>query len=627
MRTLIRFAKKIRMYGLRATIIIIHNRAVKKFYDFYWRFQSKKGPLNYQWHHITKRHAYNSSFIIFLESYRLKSLPFIHNANSNQMNENEIIEQADLYVKNCFSILGSTLQCFTQIPWHIDIRLQQQNATADCYFDPHTWYADSIIEANKGDVIKKDIKVPWELSRFQHAVILARAYVITKNDKYVTRLMDHMHDWLDHNDYLHGVNWVCPMEVALRAINWIIALELCKDASIIANDHWQRILCALYDHMIYLERTWEWYDGRTSNHYLSDLVGYFYLCWLFDDLPGVKNKRNYCYKKLMQEYKKQVFDEGTSYEGSTAYHRLVAELWQHVHWLCKHFALPFDDAKLMRMQQFTALASCNNQLMLIGDHDSGFVSYLDLSIPVQAVVQGIHHFSHFGISFIKTEQWHISLRHHAYTQAQPTGHFHNDWGQITLAYNTIPLFIDSGTYLYTPSLYWRNYYRSVKAHSTVFVENSEPIALSNNAFALSIPEKKIEMNSTTDQNYFTLSTHHDLYAHKGIRMCRTIRLDETEKQLTINDHMPIIDQTKYQLPFNMIWHFIIAPEIDVSNHNNSWYFSHAGNPLCFLSSNDLTFSLENHYVAPRYGEHKKTVLLSAISEHTDGAKSITITFN
>ncbi len=54
----------------------------------------------------------------------------------------------------------------------------------------------------------------------------------------------------------------------------------------------------------------------------------------------------------------------------------------------------------------------------------------------------IAYFAHFGLSVIKTDVWHLTLRHHAYNALQPSGHFHNDIGSVTLAVNRIPVIVD-----------------------------------------------------------------------------------------------------------------------------------------------------------------------------------------
>ena len=97
-------------------------------------------------------------------------------------------------------------------------------------------------------------------------------------------------------------------------------------------------------------------------------------------------------------------------------------------------------------------------------------------------------FPQFGLSIIKTNNWHVTLRHHAYNALQPTGHFHNDIGSITLAVNGIPVIVDPGSFVYTPSAMWRNYFRSVAVHNTSFIDGIEPVLLSDELFVLNIPE-------------------------------------------------------------------------------------------------------------------------------------------
>ena len=59
-----------------------------------------------------------------------------------------------------------------------------------------------------------DIKVPWELSRFQHFTILGQAYILSKEEKYAQEFVNQVTDWIEHNPVGFGVNWACPMDVA-----------------------------------------------------------------------------------------------------------------------------------------------------------------------------------------------------------------------------------------------------------------------------------------------------------------------------------------------------------------------------------------------------------------------------
>jgi len=65
-----------------------------------------------------------------------------------------------------------------------------------------------------------DIKVPWELSRFQHVF----AFLWTDPQRYRDVFVRQWEDWLRANPTARGVNWACTMDVALRAISWTAAL-------------------------------------------------------------------------------------------------------------------------------------------------------------------------------------------------------------------------------------------------------------------------------------------------------------------------------------------------------------------------------------------------------------------
>ena len=126
-------------------------------------------------------------------------------------------------LRNQFSFLGSHAQRYDQIPWHRDFRLQQQNSGDDTMFDAGSFYSDLRIQQGVKDTLVKDIKVPWELSRFQYLYVLGKAYEYTNEQMYSDAFQRYVTDWLDSNPYLCGINWLCPMEVGIRAINWIVA--------------------------------------------------------------------------------------------------------------------------------------------------------------------------------------------------------------------------------------------------------------------------------------------------------------------------------------------------------------------------------------------------------------------
>ena len=69
-----------------------------------------------------------------------------------------------------------------------------------------------------------DIKVPWELSRFQHLPLLAAAHRLTGDARFLDELAAQLANWIAANPVELGPNWACTMDVAIRAANWVAAL-------------------------------------------------------------------------------------------------------------------------------------------------------------------------------------------------------------------------------------------------------------------------------------------------------------------------------------------------------------------------------------------------------------------
>ena len=67
-----------------------------------------------------------------------------------------------------------------------------------------------------------DIKKLWELSRWNWAPTLARAYKLTNDKKYYECLVNNINNWCKKNKYNAGPNWLCGQEVSIRLINFFL---------------------------------------------------------------------------------------------------------------------------------------------------------------------------------------------------------------------------------------------------------------------------------------------------------------------------------------------------------------------------------------------------------------------
>lgn len=588
------YAKRIVELGATKSLGVLANKIKSAYHGLKLRRAAYNGTASFTWEDIAHNHNYPYSFSDFYSG--LQSRP----AQLGHMTYMPYFEQsvADEFLHKKFDILGSGPSSFKQVPWHEDIRLAAMNNQSNVHFNNHVFHKDIVINAGETDQLVKDIKVPWELSRSHYLLVLAQAYEVTKDEKYAQAIQEHIASWIQENPYLLGVNWACAMDVGLRALNWIAVWKYIKHSPSILPSFQESFVCSLYDHMVYLEQNWEIYDYKTSNHYLSDLVGYLYLCYFFSELQGMPAKAYWCYREILAEFDKQVHPDGTDYEGSTRYHGLVTELFFHAYILFKELKFPVHDnfyPKLRSMFSFIKWAYPH----AIGDNDSGKVLYYGLSSNILDALQpqeryhGTKHWPNFGLSIHKAQDMYISLRHHVYSNRQPSGHFHNDAGSIIVSYKNIPIIVDPGSFVYTPSTIWRNYFRSVEQHSTFYIQDHEPVSFNDHLFSLDIPEQQWNV---AFQPYHGLYTHHSLYARFGVQAHRHI--DIKQNHITLTDWWQKIANNDN--PISTVWNFTFAPGIELEFQDHVWRISHQGQLLMTLES-ELRFEKRQGWFSPEYG--------------------------
>lgn len=534
-------------------------------------------------------------------------LPFLDRIKATH-DEKQIRIVADRYAHNCFDIFG-VRGTYTNIPWHTDICLAKNNEKApDSSFEPTSYFKDIQIPFGTTWSLQKDIKVPWQLARFYHVPVLGLAATITRNQCYANAAKQQIISWIQSNIFCYGIHWFNGMEVAIRAVNWIIGLQWFFAQWKHDTAFMQLLVCNLYDHLQYIEHNWEWYDGRTNNHYLANLVGYAYVCWFFRHMPGYKTKWRWCWKQLLQEFEWQVFPEGTCYEGSTRYHVLVTELFMHGFLIARAMNEPIEKVvheKFTRMLHFIEYCkpAADGHPIIVGDDDSGtlldatflhpyyFCESLEIDKKiVHEALQGERYYKSFGLSITKHINWHVTLRHPAYTQRQPTGHFHRDRASVTVAYKGHCLIVDPGSYVYTASVPWRNYFRSHTVHNTIYDTYS---GQDDHLFALSLSEQSCH-SDTLMSTTIALQT--------GI-IKRMITVDEKEVR--------IIDQCSFKQPQLLYWNFTFDPTCALAGSNGIWKITTDSGQWQFASSS-LVWQRAKAFVAPGYGIlHKAEALYTS----------------
>ncbi|MFL5350646.1 MAG: alginate lyase family protein [Hyalangium sp.] len=437
-----------------------------------------------------------------------------------------------------------------------------------------------------------DPKYPWVFGRLDSLVALGQGYWVEEEAearaRFARGFVLQTLDFLQANPTGLGVQWACPMEVALRAANLAQALAMFAEAPEVQRPEFLvPVLSALAEHADWVEARLEDRGAVPNNHLVSNYVGLLVVGLLFPELPGSARQVALAVKGLRSQMEAQVHAEGTSFEGSTPYHRLAVELFTlaHVVALGTGVDLGKGYAERLRGMYQAARAWCSEQGLApqIGDNDSGrvfpFRDRADLDhgylAPLGAALfgeaslaggelpdeaawllgrPGLERFQALapaapptsvsfpagGFHILRGAEAVITVSAGRQGQQGVGGHSHNDKLSFELHLRGQPLIVDPGTGTYTRDATVRNAFRGTAAHNTLELDGAEQVAFApTRLFAL--PEDaraRVEVFQTGPE-LDRLSVRHDGYralpAPVGIE--RTFLLDKRERALSVTDRL------------------------------------------------------------------------------------------
>jgi hypothetical protein len=59
---------------------------------------------------------------------------------------------------------------------------------------------------------------------------------VTGDLKYAQGVISQITSWLDANPYGYGMNWKNPLELGIKIINWVWAIDLVLDSGLFAGE-------------------------------------------------------------------------------------------------------------------------------------------------------------------------------------------------------------------------------------------------------------------------------------------------------------------------------------------------------------------------------------------------------
>jgi hypothetical protein len=208
--------------------------------------------------------------------------------------------------------------------------------------DPPDWFLDPfngcrLAEGGHWSTLNEfsagDIKNVWEASRFEWAPLLARAWCLSGDARYLETLRRWTLDWVSRNPAHAGPNWKCGQETSIRLINLLLAARILGAHS----NPSPSLVNLVAIHCARILPTIRYAVAQNNNHGTSEAAALFIGgTWLISQTgSGLLHKkalswRNAGRRWLEDRVTKLVSSDGSFSQYSTNYHRVLVDTLSQV---------------------------------------------------------------------------------------------------------------------------------------------------------------------------------------------------------------------------------------------------------------------------------------------------------
>ena len=469
------------------------------------------------------------------------------------------------------------------IQWNRD---PQSGRAAPLMFAPAIDYRDYDVAG--------DCKYVWELNRHHHLVVLGRAYRASGDPRYAAAVIEQLGSWLDACPFAMGMNWRSPLELAVRLINWVWAIDLIRDANLFDAALKERILRSVFRQVWEITRKYS-RGSSVNNHLIGEGAGVFIATSYFRGLRRAARWKAESREILCEQILAQTYPDGVTREQALGYHLFVLQFFLLAGIVARRTATELPDdywSRLAKMLEFlSALVAGGESLPMFGDADDGYVLDLGAGPPAARALLSIgacllaradlqpngdlcaaaarrlpgtggfaaqrsvadpangsrlssrafpdagyyllqagHQGSADGISVL------FDCGELGYGRL--AAHGHADALSVAVRVCGHDVLVDPGTYDYFTDPRWREYFRSTRAHNTIVVDGADQSEmLGPFLWGARAGARRVAWEPTEDGG--RVVGEHDGYARlpDPVRHRRAVELDGRARVVTIRDEL------------------------------------------------------------------------------------------
>ncbi|GMU24804.1 MAG: hypothetical protein AMXMBFR13_48750 [Phycisphaerae bacterium] len=515
-----------------------------------------------------------------------------------------LLERADRIARNRLTLFDlEDHDLGPEIDWNYEYKARRK---IPVIFAPAIDYRDY---AEAGDC-----KFAWEPSRHYHLVALGRAYRVSGERSYAEAVAEQIDSWMRQCPCGMGMQWRSPLELAIRMINWVWAVELIRPSGVLGPERIGRILGSVYRHLWDISRKYSRYSSA-NNHLIGEAAGVFIASSYFTGLHDAPRWRRQSREILMREIELQTSTDGGNKEQAFSYHLFVLEFFLLCGLVARNVGEDFPAEywdRVEKMFEYLAAFCEGGEPPMYGDADDGYV--LDLGnrqvsplelLAIGAILFNRPDFKAEAGAFGEPAFW--LLGHGGYeryeaiplsaerqsiaSRALPeTGYYllqsgqrggpdrlsvtfdcgelgfgsiaahgHADALSVTLRVGGHDVLVDPGTYDYFTHSAWRQYFRGTRAHNTVMIDDQDQSEMLGLFLWGRRAQARCLRWAPRENGGGEVVGEHDGYrALPGsVSHRRSVALDSDQRTLTIGDELSATGR------HIATWYFHVAPACTV----------------------------------------------------------------
>lgn len=469
-----------------------------------------------------------------------------------------------------------------------------------------------------------DIKYLWEPNRHLQLVVLAQAFQLTGNKRYLNSLREQLDSWLVQCPYLMGPNWTSSLELGIRLINWNLIWQMVggKDSSLFQDEEGKqflgRWLSSIYQHGHFIAGHLSGYSSA-NNHLIGEAAGLFVASTTWPYWSVCKSWQKQSKSILEKEALLQNAPDGVNREQAISYQQFVLDFLLISGLAGKANKIDFSSEywnRIEHMLEFVAsVMDVQGNIPMIGDADDGYVVNLsqqedwcpyrsllatgaiifdrgdfkakskalddktlwllggDADTRYDAIILDssslpIRRSFPDGGYYIMGNDFETEEEIRLVIDAGPLGyqgiaaHGHADALSFTLSIGGLEFLVDPGTYAYHTQKKWRDYFRGTSAHNTIRIDGCDQSESGGNFMWLQKASAFCEIWDVEGTTERFVGTH-DGYARleDAVNHRREITLNKKERLIVVTDTLTC----KGSHEVECYWHFSEGCKVTITD--------------------------------------------------------------